>query len=318
MDGRVLVTGASGFVGRELVRRLAASGRDVLGITREELIARGQNGDAAVVAASDWSRLMAEEHVDAVVHLAARAHVLEEGASDPSREFRRINVTLTERLVVGAIEAGVRRFVFLSSIGVLGNDSGARSFDPTDPPHPLEPYAQSKWEAEQRLAQLAYEARTETVVIRPPLVYGPAVKGNFLRLLQLVDSGVPLPFGGLRSRRSFLGLDNLCDLIVTTIDHPAAAGGTFLAADDERVTLPELLRAIAEGLGQRVRLFRLPPGLMRAFAKLAHRERELERLAGSLTIDDGRTRTRLAWRPSVSFTTGILRMTDWYLREVAR
>jgi nucleoside-diphosphate-sugar epimerase len=316
--GRILVTGASGFVGRELVQRLNASGHDVFGLTRKDLIERGESGDAAQLESARWSRLMAEERIDAVVHLAARAHVVTDPDSDARSQFRRVNVTLTERLVAGAIGAGVRRLVHLSSIGVLGNDSGARAFDSLDAAHPVGPYAQSKWEAEQRLAQLVQGARLETVVIRPPLVYGPGVKGNFLRLLRLVDSGLPLPFAGMPARRSFLGLENLCHLISITLEHPAAAGQTLLAADSESVTLPELLREMGEGLGRHVRLFHLPRKLIRGLAKLARRERALERFLGSLTIDDARMRAQLNWAPPASFTTGIRRMTEWYLQEAAR
>jgi len=291
------VTGAAGFIGQSLVAHLRRGGRDVLPVTRD-MVARMTD-------------------VDAVVHLAARAHVVADKAADPLEEFRRVNVMETERLADAAVRGGVRRFVLVSSIGVLGNDSGGRAFTAADPPHPSEPYAVSKWEAEQRLLERVAGTAIEAVIVRPPLVYGPGVKGNFLRLLRLVNSGLPLPFAGLEARRSFVGLQNLCGLLEACIDHPAAAGRVLLAADGEDVTLPGLLDAIARGLGRPARLFKVPWLLVESFASMAGRREDLARLVGSLRVDASETRQVLGWQPHVRFDAGIREMAEWYLAREA-
>lgn len=301
MSGRIVVTGANGFIGRVLVAQLRRAGREVVPVTRatsepEPEVLRG---------------------ADAIVHLAARAHVVHDTATDPLAEFRRANVESTERLLSAAVECSVRRFVFVSSIGVLGNNSGGRAFTASDAPNPLEPYARSKWEAEQRVAALSAGTATQPVIVRPPLVYGPGVKGNFLRLLKLVDGGLPLPFAGLTARRSFVGVDNLCGLLAACIDHPAAVGQTLLAADGEDVTLPELLQAIGRGLGRPARLFRAPWGLVESLARLAGRGADLARLSGSLRVDDSATRRTLGWQPGVPFEAGMRAMAEWYREATA-
>jgi len=297
MRSRILVTGAAGFIGQSLVEHLRRGGRDVLPMTRD-MVAR-------------------MEDVDTVVHLAARAHVVADQAADPLEEFRRVNVVVTGQLADAAVRCGVRRFVFVSSIGVLGNDSGGRAFTAADPPQPSEPYAVSKWEAEQRLLERVAGTATEAVIVRPPLVYGPGVKGNFLRLLRLVNSGLPLPFAGLEARRSFVGLQNLCGLLEACIDHPAAAGRVLLAADGEDVTLPELLDAIARGLGRPARLFKVPWLLVESLAAMAGRRDDLARLVGSLRVDASETRQLLDWQPHVRFDAGIRAMAEWYVAREA-
>ena len=312
MSDRVVVTGAEGFVGRVLVERLRREGRSVVPVTRAVLAAR--DGSAAAADYADFARWPEVlEGAGAVVHLAARAHVVRDAAADPLAEFRRANVAGTARLNEAAVRCGVPRFVFVSSIGVLGNDSGPRPFTASDPPRPAEPYAVSKWEAEQLVTARTAGTGTQPVIVRPPLVYGPGVKGNFLRLLRLVHSGLPLPFAGLEARRSFVGVENLCGLLVTCIEHPAAAGRTLLVADGEDVTLPELLASIGRGLGRPARLIRAPWGLLEALARLAGRGGDLARLAGSLRVDDGATRRGLGWQPGVRFEEGIRAMAEWYL-----
>lgn len=296
MMSRIVVTGASGFIGSALTTRLHASGHAVVPLARDHLALDG---------------------ADAVVHLAARAHVLRDSSGDPLAEFRRANVSGTERLLEAAVASGVRRFVFVSSIGVHGNDSGPRAFTALDHAHPVEPYAQSKWEAEQRVRALTTGTATQFVIVRPPLVYGPGVKGNFLRLLKLVHSGVPLPFARFDARRSFIGVANLCALLAACVEHPAAAGQVLLAADGEDVTLPELLAAIGRGLGRPARVFGAPWGLVDALARLAGRGGELARLSGSLRVDDRATRQLLGWQPGVPFEAGIRAMAEWYLEAGA-
>lgn len=313
---RVLVTGASGFVGRVLTERLRRSGRDVVPVTRD-LLARlsGAAAAADLAAFERWRELL--EGVDTVVHLAARAHVVRDPSSDPLAEFRRSNVDGTVRLMESAVESRLRRFVYVSSVGVMGNSSGQRAFTAGDLARPVEPYARSKWEAEQRVHEIATASATQAVIVRPPLVYGPGVKGNFLRLLRLVHSGIPLPFAGLERRRSFVGVDNLCGLLELCIDHPAAAGQTLLVADGEDVTLPELLETIGRGLHRPARLLRVPWALVEGLATLARRRDDLDRVAGSLRVDDRATRQLLGWQPSVRFDEGISAMASWYLEVMA-
>lgn len=309
---RIVVTGADGFIGSVLVERLGQAGRDVVPVTRAVLARHSRAGEPGDVATFDrWGELV--EGADAVVHLAARAHVMRDSATDPLQEFRRVNVAGTEHLLEAAAAAGVRRFIHLSSIGVLGNDSGRGAFKVGDPPCPVEPYAISKWEAEQRVRALAEASGTEFVIVRPPLVHGPGVKGNFLRLLRLVHRGVPLPFAGLEARRSFIGVQNLCELLQLSLDHPGAAGQTLLAADDEDVTLPGLLEAIGHGLGRPPRLFHAPWAIVDGLATLARRRGDLARLVSSLRVDDCETRQRLGWKPGVRFDAGIRTMAEWYL-----
>ncbi len=316
MTDRVIVTGADGFVGRALVARLRQEGRAVEPVTRA-VLARCAGSPAPVeyVDFAHWPALL--DGAAAVIHLAARAHVVRDAAANPLAEFRRANVAGTERLLEAAVRCGVPRFVFVSSIGVLGNDSGPRAFTAADPPLPAEPYAVSKWEAEQLVTSRTAGTGTQAVIVRPPLVYGPGVKGNFLRLLRLVHSGLPLPFAGLDSARSFVGVENLCGLLVTCIEHPAAAGRTLLVADGEDVTLPGLLAAIGRGLGHPARLFRAPGGVMEALAQLGGRGGDLARLAGSLRVDDSATRQLLGWQPGVRFEEGIRAMAEWYLEARA-
>ncbi len=278
MTDRVIVTGADGFVGRALIARLRHEGRAVEPVTRAVLARRaGSPAPVEYVDFAHWPALL--DGAAAVIHLAARAHVVRDAAANPLAEFRRANVAGTERLLEAAVRCGVPRFVFVSS----------------------------------RTAGTA----TQAVIVRPPLVYGPGVKGNFLRLLRLVHSGLPLPFAGLDSARSFVGVENLCSLLVTCIEHPAAAGRTLLVADGEDVTLPGLLAAIGRGLGHPARLFRAPWGLMEALAKLAGRGGDLARLAGSLRVDDSATRQLLGWQPGVRFEEGIRAMAEWYLEARA-
>ena len=316
MIDRVVVTGAEGFIGRVLVARLQEKGRSVLPVTRATL-ARHSASSLPVGYAdfAHWPKLL--EGADAVVHLAARAHVVRDAAVDPLAEFRRANVAGTERLLLGAVECGVPRFVFVSSIGVLGSDSGSRAFTAADAPHPVEPYAISKWEAEQHVNACSAGTSTKAAIVRPPLVYGPGVKGNFLRLLRLVHSRIPLPFAGLDGLRSFVGVENLCELLITCTEHPEAAGRTLLVADGEDVTLPGLLAAIGEALGRPARLFRAPWGLVESLARLSGHGGDLARLGGSLQVDDNATRRSLDWRPGIRFEEGIRAMAEWYLERRA-
>jgi len=301
----VLVTGANGFVGRHLCAYLAAEG-----ISCRPAV-RGGGGDGRTVAVgdidgrTDWSRALAS--ITAVVHLAARVHVMREKAGDPLAEFRRVNVDGSLNLARQAAEKGVGRFIFLSTIKVNGEETIDRPFRADDRPAPSDPYAISKLEAEDGLRRIAGETGMEAVIIRSPLVYGPGAGGNFARLLGLACAGWYLPLGGINNQRSLVGIDNLCSLISVCLAHPAAANRILLVSDGEDVSTPELIRHLAGGCRRPARLFPLPPVLLRLSARLLGREAELRRLTSSLQVDSLPTRRLLDWQPPVSLAQGIAR-----------
>lgn len=293
---RVLVTGANGFVGKALCPYLASLGHDVVpavrrpsGVCNERII----SDDASLKAAL--------EGCDSVVHLAARAHVMHEQETDPLAVFRINNVDATLELATRAVETGVRRFVFISTVKVNGEGTvSGYSFKPDDPVSPKDPYAISKWEAEQRLFEIANKTGIEVVIIRPPLVYGPGVKGNFASLIKLVRKGVPLPLAALRNRRSLISLDNLLSFTALCVDidrSSNAKGQIFLVSDGEDVSTTELLRRVAKAYGHKSRLFSVPMGLMRLAVQLTGRSLLAERLLGSLVVDDSKARQMLGWYP---------------------
>ncbi len=253
-----------------------------------------------------------------VVHLAARAHCVQRSEASRIDEFRRVNVAASTELFRASREVGVRRFLFVSSIGVHGATTGARPFRETDPENPSEPYAQSKLEAEQALRALAAGAETQLTVVRPGLVYGPGAKGNFLRLMRLVRAGWPLPFGSVGARRNYLGLDNLCALLELCASDPRAAGETFVAADPWSVDLPTVLRTLGESMGRRVRLWSVQPAVLRAAGKVFGLSAEVARLTSSLEIDSGKACRLLQWQPGVAFGEEMDRMARAYVHERGR
>ena len=243
--------------------------------------------------------------MDAVVHLAGLAH-----RAAGAEELRRLNVDATSRLAA-AVAASARRFVFVSSVKVHGEDSGDGAYTENDPTRPQDAYGRSKLEAERALAEIAARSGMELVLIRPPLVYGPAVKANFLRLLRWVDKGLPLPFAGVRNRRSLIGLDNLVDAIARCVEHPEARG-PLLVADDESVSTPELLSRTARALARPARLARAPLWLLRSAAVIAGHRDEIRRLTGSLVVDSSRARRLLGWRPRRTLDEGLVETARWY------
>jgi nucleoside-diphosphate-sugar epimerase len=259
----------------------------------------------------DTDRRAARAGVRCVVHLAARAHVMSESASDPLAEYRRANVEATLRLARQAAAAGVRRLVFMSSIKVNG-EASERPYTEADAPRPEDAYGISKWETEQALAALAAATGLEVVVLRPPLVYGPGVKGNFLRLMRLVARGTPLPLASIANRRSLVYVGNLADAVIAALDAPHAAGRTYLAADGEDVSTPGLIRAIADALGTRARLLPCPATLLTLGAALTGRRAEAERLTGSLQVDATRLTRELGWRPRTTLAQGLAETAAWY------
>lgn len=304
---RVLVTGANGFVGRALCAQAAARGVAVRGITRLPCELSGGVENCVVSAVdehADWQAALAG--VEAVIHLAARVHVMADKAENPLAEFRRINTQGTLNLARQAAAAGVRRFVFVSSVKVNGEMTlPGHPFKADDAPAPLDAYGISKMEAEQGLSELAAETGMEVVIIRPPLVYGPGVKANFAAMMRWLRRGVPLPLGAIDNRRSLVTLDNLVDLMLTCISHPAAANQTFLVSDGEDVSTTQLLRRMGQALGRPARLLPVPAGLLELGAALVGRRDMAQRLCGSLQVDIEKTRQLLGWRPPLTLDEGL-------------
>lgn len=253
---------------------------------------------------TDWSSALAGQQV--VVHAAARAHIMKDEVADPLAEYRRVNVEGTLNLARQAVGAGVRRFIFISSIGVNGNFN-TRPFCADDPPSPAEPYAQSKGEAEQGLMQLVAETGIEVVIIRPPLVYGSGAPGNFGSLVRWIEKGFPLPLGAIHNKRSLVGIDNLVDLIIRCIDHPAAANQVFLAGDGEDLSTTELLRGVGRAMGKPARLIPVPAGMLQFGATLLGKRAMAQRLLGSLQVDISKTCELLDWKPPYTVEEGLRR-----------
>lgn len=304
----VLVTGANGFIGKELSRDLVDNGYSVRALVRsgKEASTPSENltwyvtGDLANQ--NDFSML---DGVDAIVHLAGRAHVLRETAADPLTEFRRVNVLATKILAKEAADHGVRRFVFISSIGVNGNATFGQAFTELSQLSPHNPYAISKWEAELELMRVARETNLEVVILRPPLVYGPGVKANFQRLMHAVERGWPLPFGAIQNKRSLLYLGNLIDAIRMCIEHPDASGQTFLLDDGEPISTPELISALARAMGREARLVDVPLGMLKLLGALFGKQSAVAQLTGSLCVDSTAIRSRLGWAPPFSMESGL-------------
>ncbi len=313
---KVLVTGANGFVGLPLCRWLGEQGYQVVAGVRSEDKLGAVPAGGVVVGDIDGQTDWQLEGVDSIVHLAARVHVMSDRAADPLAEFRKINIAGTERLARQAAAAGVQRLIYLSSIKVNGESTPeAAAFTEADPPAPVDPYGVSKQEAEQTLQSISRETGLEVVIIRPPLIYGPRVKGNFITLLNWMYRGIPVPVALARNKRSMIYVDNLTHLIETCLHHPAAAGKIFLASDGADVSTPELLRRLSSALGQQAYLLPVPETILRALLRPLQRENMVDRLFGSLVVKDDYTRQRLDWMPPYSLEAGLARTAQWYLRE---
>ena len=312
MTQRVLVTGGQGFIGRAIVGQLVELGRfEVLALTRQAPAASSVAGAMYLLGgdlASQTEWQLALTNVHAIVHLAARVHVMQEAEADPLAVFRAVNVEGTLNLGRQAAAAGVKRFVFISSIKVNGEATlPGRPFKPDDIPAPQDPYDVSKMEAEHGLRQLSVDTGMEVVIIRPPLVYGPGVKANFAALMRVVRRGWPLPLGMVHNQRSLVALDNLVDFIVTCITHPQAANQTFLVSDGQDLSNTELVRGMAQAAGVPARLVPVPVWVLQTGASLLGKGDVVQRLCGNLQVDISKARSLLGWVPPASVEEGLRR-----------
>ncbi|OPA91301.1 NAD-dependent dehydratase [Pseudomonas fluorescens] len=317
MSQSVFLTGASGFVGRAVLRRLLAEGANVTAPVRDgsKVLEPGvQTVQFGAFDSTNWLENLAG--VDAVVHCAARVHVMNDAETDPLAAFRKVNVQGTLNLAEQAAQAGVRRFVFISSIKVNGEGTQpGRPYTAQDVPAPSDPYGISKLEAEQGLLALAARTRMEVVIIRPVLVYGPGVKANFFNMMRWLEKGVPLPFGAINNSRSLVALDNLVDLIIRSIDHPGAANQVFLVSDGEDLSTTQLLRKTAVALGKSARLLPVPGWMLSTAANLLGKKSLSQRLCGSLQVDINKTTTLLQWSPPVSVDNALKSVAAQYMSD---
>lgn len=315
MTSFVLLTGATGFVGRALLQGMLAKGWTVQAALRDSAAPLDTRAGRYLIdgldGRTDWQAGLAG--VQVVVHSAARVHVMNDQEADPLAAFRRVNVEGTLNLARQAAAAGVKRFVFISSIKV--NGEGTRPGQPycaDDQPAPMDAYGISKLEAEQGLQQLASQTGLEVVIVRPVLVYGPGVKANFQSMIRWLDKGIPLPFGAIDNRRSLVALGNLVDLVLTCCTHPAAANQVFLVSDGEDLSTSGLLRRVACALGKPARLLPVPARLLTLAATLLGRRALSQRLCGSLQVDIAKTRAVLGWAPPMSVDQALAETALYY------
>lgn len=309
MSVHIAITGANGFMGRRLSDRLLREGYDISRITRS-----GDCGGDVVVGEiegdTDWKALF-KRRVDVLVHLAASVHRKEPWRSETEDLDQKVNTEGTLNLARKCAANGVKRFVFLSTVKVLGEGLD-RPYRTSDGANPKDSYAASKWEAEKGLFSIAARTGMEVVIVRPPLVYGPGVKANFLRLIQAVDRGHPLPLGSIRNRRSLIYLDNLIDAVRVCLTHPSAAGKTYLVSDGEDVSTPELVRRVGAALHKPVRLLPVPASWIFLFGKISGKKAAVNRLLGSLSVDSHLIRRELGWAPPFTMQQGLAATAEWY------
>jgi nucleoside-diphosphate-sugar epimerase len=320
----ILITGVNGFVGRAVAQRLVACPPASLELGTVYGVGRSRDRYEqaslptaikpvirSLEALAQSSELLTQ--VDAIVHLAARVHQMQDTAADPLAAFRAVNTAATLELAQAAAQAGVKRFVYLSTVKVHGEGSApGQPLTTADTPVPVDPYGLSKWEAEQQLRQLSRQTGLEVVILRPPLVYGPGVKANFLQLMKLVDRGLPLPLGRVHNARSLVFVGNLADAILTGLHHPAAAGRTFLVSDGPALSTPALIQAIAQALDRPARLLPVPPPWLRWAGQVTGRSAAVERLLGSLVVDDQPLRQHLQWQPPYTPAAGLAATAVWF------
>lgn len=314
----ILVTGPDGFVGVDVCGALSSRGHSVRGAQRktrtvppgcEAIVVGDINGQTI------WSAALND--VDAIVHLAARVHVMNDTSEDPMSAYREVNVEGTRRLAESAVARGVRHFIFISSIKVNGEETTKQPFSEEDIPKPEGAYSESKWEAEQVLRDIEAESDLKVTILRLPLLYGPSVKANFLKLIRLVDRGIPIPFGSVTNKRSLLGLGNLSDLICHCIDHPESQGETFVVSDGQDLSTAELVDKIGLAINKKPRLVPIPIVFLHGLSRMIGRRGVARRLTSSLVIDSTKVRTRLNWHPPYSVEHELKRTGAWYAEHMA-
>jgi len=323
---KVFVTGVTGFVGRSLSDSLMDAHCDVTALVRERILLLPK--EVMQVAGGDLSAWSVKnslfnskikqvlQDIDVVIHLAARVHVMADNSNDPLSEFRVVNRDATLVLARMAADAGVKRFIFISSVKVNGEmTSRDHPFKPDDNYIPTDPYGLSKYEAEQGLLALAKETGMKVVIIRPPLIYGPNVKANFASMMKWVNKGIPLPLGAINNQRSLVALENLVGFILHCIDHPKAANEVFLISDGEDVSTTELLRKVANAFGKKSRLIPVPVWLMMIGAKMTGKGDVASRLFGSLQVDSSKARDLLSWKSVITMDEQLKKTADAYLEK---
>ena len=317
----ILITGASGFLGNGIIKELKKRKLEARCVfrkiekyfqTKNSIIDNYYFED--INSSTDWSEALA--NIDCVIHCIGRAHIIKDNHKVSLLEYKKINVDITRNLAEQASLFGVKRFIFISTIGVNGicTDSSTY-FKSDDSPAPFNHYTDSKYEAEKILKEISNKTGLEIVIIRPPLIYGPGVKGNFLRLLNLIDSRIPLPLSKINNLRSYIGLDNLVDLIIRCTYHPAAKGKIFLACDGEDLSTTDLIKKIAKEMKINIFLFYLPIFILRMASSLIGFRKEVDRLVESLQIDYSYTRKVLGWTPPLSLNKGLKKMISDYLQK---
>jgi nucleoside-diphosphate-sugar epimerase len=324
VSGRILVTGADGFVGSALTTQLQECGYIVRAAVRTIHASRARRRPSCTALecitlsddSSDDETKDALKDVQTLVHLAARVHIMSDVSANPLHDFRRVNVRWTERRARLAVRQGVSRLVFLSSVKVNGEQT-TLPFTEQDTPHPEDPYGLSKWEAEQVIARVSAETGLETVIVRSPLVYGSEVQGNFLQLLKIIDSGIPLPFAAVHNQRSLIYRKNLLEALIQCVNVSRAAGETYLVSDGEDLSTPELIRRLGTALGVRVRLLKVPTAMLRCTASMLGKRNMIDRLVGSLQVDSSKIRRQLGWRPCWDVEAGILEVASWFRAQAS-